>query len=87
MSQFYGNGSATDVNDLMTKLKDHLVNDAGYTLDSFVNEGTGKRCHVHKSGMYFNFRSFAAETTPAGGTSQTGIFFNAGDGYSGATAW
>lgn len=87
MASFYATGTATDLNDLMTKFKDHLVNDAGYTLDSFITEGTGKRLHVHKNSMYFNFRSFSAESTPVGGTTQSGVFMNAGTGYSGATPW
>lgn len=87
MASFYGSGSATDVNDLMSKLRSHLTADAGFTEQSYVTEGTGRRMHMSKNGMFFNFRSFVAETTPAGGTSQTGIFMNAGTAYSGATAW
>lgn len=87
MASAYFTGSATDVNDLATKFKDHLVNDAGYTLNSFVTESTGRRIHVSKNSAFFNFRSFSAETAPVGGASQTGIFMNAGTGYSGATAW
>lgn len=86
-TSLYFSNSATDVNDLMTKFKDHLVSDFGFTLNSFVTESTGRRLHASKNGMFFNFRSFVAETTPVGGTPQTGIFFNAGSGYSGATAW
>ncbi len=87
MAQFYGTGNASNVNDLMALFKDHLVNDAGFTLDSYVTEGTGRRCHVHKGGIYFNFRSYVAEAVPVGGATQTGIFFNCGDNYSGAAAW
>lgn len=86
-TNLYFTGSATDTNDLMTKFKDHLVTDCGFSLSSFVTEGTGKRLHVNRGSMYFNFRSFVSESTPAGGTTQTGIFMNAGTGYSGATAW
>lgn len=87
MAAVYETGNATDLADLISKLKAFLETDAGYTVDSFITEGTGHRLHVHKSSMYFNFRTFVAESTPAGGTTQTGIFMNGGTGYNGANAW
>lgn len=87
MANFYATSSATDINDLAVKLKDHLVNNAGYSLNSFTTESTGRRIHVNKNGMYFNFRSFAAETTPAGGVLQSGLFFNGSTGFNGSNTW
>mgnify|MGYP001600601985 CR=1 FL=1 len=87
MAAAYETGSATDVNDLMSKIRIFLTTVAGYTEQSYVTESSGRRMHMSKNSTFFNFRSFVAETTPAGGTSQTGIFFNAGSGYSGASAW
>ncbi|HNC58876.1 MAG TPA: hypothetical protein PLP33_25855 [Leptospiraceae bacterium] len=87
MASYYETNSSTDVNDLITKFKTALVTNCGYTENSFVTEGTGKRLHLSKGNRYFNFRSFVAENTPVGGTLQTGIFMNAGTGYSSGSAW
>lgn len=83
----YSTGTATDLNDLITKFKDYLITNCGYTLDSFTTENTGKRLHLHKNSRYFNFRTFINESTPAGGTTQYGMFMNAGTGYNGSSAW
>lgn len=87
MAQYYSTNSATSVNDLMDKLRTELVTNSGFTENSYITEGLGKRLHVSKGGLFFNIRSFVGETTPAGGVTQTGIFMNAGTGYNGANAW
>lgn len=87
MAIYYATGSATDVNDLMSKLRTELVTNSGFTENSYITEGAGRRMHVTKGGMTFNIKSFVSETTPAGGVTQTGIFMNAGTGYNGANAW
>ncbi|HUV85395.1 MAG TPA: hypothetical protein VMV86_06785 [Methanosarcinales archaeon] len=55
----YETGTATSPNNLLEKLKDFLVNDDGWTLDSFTDDtyryyptgagSAGKRLHVHKT--------------------------------------
>jgi hypothetical protein len=87
MAAYYATNSATGVNDLMDKLRTELVTNSGFTENSYITEGNGKRLHVTKNGMTFNIKSFIGETTPAGGVTQTGIFMNAGTGYNGANAW
>lgn len=89
----YQTGTATGVNDLLDKLVT-FINANGWTQDSYATEGTGKRYHGHKGTMYVNFRAFNVENAPSSGVLQDGgnvgissISFNAGTGYSGASAW
>jgi hypothetical protein len=87
----YETGTATGVNDLLAKLRDFCEAN-GWTRDSDVTEGTGKRWHAHRGAVYINFRSFVAETPSSNVANATvgvanSIAFNVGTGYSGASAW
>ena len=83
----YQTGSATDINDLITKLKDFCVTVAGYTLNQFATQGAGYQLHINKGGRYFHFRSYVNENVPTGSNNQYAIFMNAGTGYAGTTNW
>lgn len=86
----YSSGTATDVSDLLDKLRAFALSN-GYTIDSFITDGAGKRLHIHKGSDYFHFRSLIGETSQGlttGGVTQTGaVCMTAGSGYSGASAW
>lgn len=89
MAAAYSTGVATDPTDLLSKLVTFLTGQ-GWTSDSFVTDGTGKRAHLHKGSDYVNLRSHVAENVwpnvqvflPS-----TGIALYMGTGYSGASAW
>jgi len=78
----YSTGSATDVNDLLSKIRNFLTAN-GYTEDSYAAAGAGYRLNIHKDGMYFNFRSSVNEnvTQGASGGNFYGIAMSAATGY------
>lgn len=90
MAFSHANGVASDPTDLLNTLVTWLTG-LGWTVDSNVADGTGKRAHLHKSGLYVNLRSHVAELiwdsavqpTPV----STGIGIYLGSGYSGASNW
>lgn len=86
----YSTGSATGVVDLITKLEVFLAAN-GWTTDSFATEGSGKRYHAHKGGVYLNMRAYVAEIPnvnilSASGSSTTALAMNLGTGGTG-TNW
>lgn len=63
---------------------------AGWALDNYAADGTGKRLHLHKGGKYIHLRSFINEANQYLGTQTTaasGIALTVGDGYNGANPW
>jgi hypothetical protein len=86
----YETGSATGVNDLVSKLQ-LFCETNGWTTDSSAVEGTGRRWHAHNGAVYVNFRSFVDEAPNSAisgvVTNCTSVGFNVGTGYSGASAW
>jgi hypothetical protein len=86
----YSTGTATDVNDLLDKLR-VFCSTNGWTIDANTSEGTGKRWHGHIGSVYANFRSFLNETPSANvanaASGVNGFAFNIGTGYSGASNW
>jgi len=83
----YTQGSSTDALDLITDMKDFAVA-SGWTLNDFSTEGNGKRLHINKGSMYFNFRYYQNEAPSfGGGTIENGIFCNGSTGYNGANPW
>jgi hypothetical protein len=86
----YETGTATSIDDLLDKLVTFCEAN-GWTRDDKSSEGTGHRWHAHRGSVYANFRSFIVETLNSEvkfrGASTTGIAFNIGTGYNGATAW
>ncbi|WP_422451833.1 hypothetical protein [Endozoicomonas sp. ALC066] len=56
MAEFFETGSATDVNDLLTRVQTVLTSN-GYTLQQSGSEGTGRRVHLSKGDLYINLRS------------------------------
>lgn len=89
----YETGSASSPSDLLDKLRAFLLAN-GWTINSFVTIGSGKRLHIQKGACYFNFRSYHGEnTTPTNdlNAQSTTAFWGIGgypsDGYSGASNW
>ena len=80
----YQAGTASSSTNLLTILEAFAAAN-GWTTDSFVNDGTGKRLHIHKNGCYANFRSFISESYSGTRVNDVGLY--AGSGYSGASAW
>lgn len=83
----YETNSATDLNDLIDKLKTFCVSVAGFTQNAFNTDGAGYELHINKGGRYFHFRTYVNETPPNGSANQYALFMNAGTGYTGATNW
>lgn len=83
----YLTGSSANVYTLLLAISD-FCQAAGYTLNSFTNEGVGGRLHVSKNGRFFNFRSHLNEAI-AGGYSfnQYALYMNASTGYSSGNNW
>jgi len=88
MAAAYSTGSATDPTDLLTKINTWLVAQ-GWTTDSFVTDGAGKRMHCHKGANYVNMRSAINEAPwpNLGGAAFYGIALYMSTAYSGANGW
>lgn len=88
----YQTGTATSATDLLDKLRIFLVAN-GWTQNGDAADGTGRRVHLSKSGVFVNLRSFADEqgvyfgNNGTGGVGHAGIALNSGTAYSGAAAW
>ncbi len=82
----YVTGSIDTINNLMTELR-NFCQTAGYSVNSFIDEGTGKRLHISKNSRFFNLRSFNNENVVTYSTNQYAIFMNASTGYNGANTW
>lgn len=89
----YETGSAAGPNDLLDKLRAFLLAN-GWTINSFITIGSGRRLHVTKGGVFANFRSYQNETLSSANdvNGQTtaafwGIGFNPSDGYNAANLW
>lgn len=81
----YETGTALSPPDLLDKIRNFCANN-GWTVNSFANDGTGKRLHIQRATaaagtVYFNFRSYVAES------SKNSIQMNGSTGYNGASAW
>lgn len=89
----YETGSASSPSDLLDKLRAFLLTN-GWTINSFITVGSGKRLHIQKGACYFNFRAYHGETLSSANdlNNQTttgfwGIGGYPSDGYSGASNW
>lgn len=88
MAAAYQSGTATDPTDLLAKLVTFLTGQ-GWTIDSHVTDGAGKRAHAHKGSDYVNLRSSINEAVWPGlsGTTGYGIALYMGTGYAGGSGW
>lgn len=95
MAAAYTTGVSSSPTNLLTTLVSWLVTQ-GWTSDSSASEGAGWRAHLHKSGVYVNFRAAMNEAIwwraagPLyhdrwGGGYGIGLYL--GTGYSGASEW
>lgn len=85
----YATGTATDPNDLLQKLVAFMESN-GWTVDSSVADATTAwRAHLHKDGVYANFRTAINQQIAPGGNigNAYGLAGYLGTGYSGAAAW
>jgi hypothetical protein len=89
----YETGTATDQHNLLDKVRTFLVAN-GWTQNGWADDGTGKRLHVSKGGLYFNFRSAVNERvfpyayySSSGYAYVTGIALCGSTGYDGGEAW
>ncbi len=89
----YETDAYSDPTDLLNKFA-VFIEANGWTRDSLVTEGSGRRYHAHRGSQYVNMRALVNETAPSsslladGGTTNIyGVSFNIGTGYSGASAW
>lgn len=89
----YETGSASSPSDLLDKLRAFLLTN-GWTINSFITIGSGKRLHIQKGACYFNFRSYHGETLTSANDLNGqitrgfwGIGGYASNGYSGASNW
>lgn len=82
----YVTGSVDTIDNLLGKIKD-FCQTAGYTINSFITEGTGKRLHISKNNRVFNFRSFNNESVVTYSNNQYAIFMNASTGYNSIDSW
>lgn len=89
----YQTGSATGVVDLLTQFK-AFCEANGWTTDSSIVDGLGRRWHAHNGTVYVNMRAYVAETpdvsiakAASGASTATSIAMNVGTGYSGAASW
>lgn len=81
----YSTGTATSPTNLLQAIVTFLAAN-GWTTDSSVSEGSGWRAHLHKGGVYVNFRAANNENIASIGTGYY-LCFYVGTGYSGASAW
>lgn len=92
MAAAYQTGTASSPSNLLTTLITWL-NAQGWTTDSSATDGSGRRAHLHKSGLYLNFRSamdekiFPRVSGFRDHGQGYGLGFYLGDGYSGAQPW
>ena len=89
----YETGSASSPSDLLDKLRAFLLTN-GWTINSFITIGSGKRLHIQKGSCYYNFRAYHGETVSAAddlNSQNTTNFWGIGgypsDGYSAASNW
>ena len=89
----YETGSASSPSDLLDKLRAFLLTN-GWTINSFITIGSGKRLHIQKGSCYYNFRAYHGETVSDVddlNSERTTNFWGIGgypsDGYSGANNW
>lgn len=84
----YETGAAAGATDLLDKIRAFAAG-RGWTVNLWANDGAGKRLHLQKGTLRFNFRSLVdepAESLP-GFPNLTGILMNGSDEYDGAFAW
>lgn len=88
MAAAYLAGNATDPTDLLNQIATFLVAQ-GWTQDSNVTDGAGKRAHLHKGSDYVNLRSAINEAVwpNLSGTTGYGVHVYMGTAYSGASGW
>lgn len=95
MAAAYANGISSSATNLLTTLVSFLVTQ-GWTSDSSASEGSGWRAHLHKNGIYVNFRAAMNEQIwwrAAGPLYHDiqgpgyGIGLYLGTGYVGADEW
>lgn len=85
--------SATNVDDLATKLVTFATSNGWTQNGTTVTQGTGKKFHLSKNNTYLNFRTFNGETPSMSATttdcrSQTGsMLMTLSTGYNGANSW
>ena len=89
----YETGSASSPSDLLDKLRAFLLTN-GWTINSFITVGSGKRLHIQKGSCYYNFRAYHGETlsnaNDLNNQTTTGFWGIGGypsNGYSGASNW
>lgn len=86
----YQTGTAANATALLTTLVTWL-NGRGWTTAASASDGLGHRAHLHKSGVYLNFRAAELEAiwanNESGADQGWGIGLYLGTGYSGASAW
>lgn len=63
MAEFFESASATNINDLLSRIQVVLANN-GYTVHSSSSEGTGRRVHLSKGDLFVNFRSGVDNEVP-----------------------
>lgn len=81
----YESGSATSRDDLLDKIRGFALAN-GWTVNGWADDGGGKRLHIQKGTLCFNFRSGSNEPI-FGYYSMTGICMNGSSGYDGAQPW
>jgi hypothetical protein len=88
----YQTGTITSPTDLLQKLAT-WVTSVGWTVDSSVADGTGWRLHIHKGGVYVNFKSAISSSSASeqfdnyAYTPFSGVELYVGTGYNGANNW
>jgi hypothetical protein len=88
----YETGTATDQHNLLDKIRTFCVTQ-GWTQNGWADDGTGKRLHLSKNGLYFNFRSavnervFSAYYFYSSYAYVTGIALCGSTGYDGGEDW
>lgn len=86
----YQTGTAATATALLTTLVTWL-NGRGWTTAASAADGLGHRAHLHKSGVYLNFRAAMLEAVWANNQALSdeghGLALYLGTGYSGASAW
>jgi hypothetical protein len=89
MAASYSTGSATDPNDLLSKLTDWLVNQ-GWAWAYVAADGPGVRAHLSKAGQYVHLRSLMNEHPPwyyNDSVHGNGISLYLGTGIDSGLAW
>lgn len=84
----FSTGTATDINDLSDKWRAFLLA-AGWTINRFDTQGTGKRLEVSKGSQFVSMRWYNNEsgTFMVSGSNLYGCVAVAATGYSGAVDW